>query len=115
MFSKNDSAASFSVGVNNLATSAVSINSWTNSSPLIMGSASGTMVIPKDLTVDGELTVGGKNIKETLEKIEERLAILHPNPQLEMKYEELRRIRQAYMDLEADIIEKEKMWELLKK
>jgi hypothetical protein len=49
------------------------------------------------------------------EKIEERLAILHPNEALEEKWEDLRNLRKAYIELEAEIIEKEKMWAILKK
>ncbi len=63
----------------------------------------------------GELTIQGKSLKESLEKIEARLAILHPNEELEEKWDQLRGLRQMYMELEAEIIEKEKMWSILKK
>ena len=63
---------------------------------------------------DGEVTIKGKNLNDTLERIEERLAILHPNPELEEKWENLRNLRKAYMELEQEIIEKEKVWKILK-
>ena len=64
---------------------------------------------------DGEVTIKGKNLNDTLERIEEKLAILHPNEELEAKWEELRNLRKAYKELEAEIIEKEKVWGILKK
>ena len=50
-----------------------------------------------------------------MQAIEDRLAILHPNPELEEKWENLRGLRKLYMDLEQEIIEKEKMRAVLKK
>jgi len=64
---------------------------------------------------DGDVKIKGKSISETLDKIEEKLAILHPNEKLEEKWEELRELRNRYIELEKEIIEKEKMWNILKK
>jgi hypothetical protein len=49
------------------------------------------------------------------DKIEERLAILHPNPELEDRWEELKELSKRYKELEKEIIEKEKMWDILKR
>ena len=68
-----------------------------------------------DVTVTGKLTIKGKSIVDSLERIEERLAILRPNEELENKWDNLRELRKQYMELEAEIIEKEKMWAILKK
>ena len=68
-----------------------------------------------DVTVTGKLTIKGKSIVDSLERIEERLAILYPNEELENKWDKLRELRKQYMELEAEIIEKEKMWAILKK
>ena len=65
--------------------------------------------------ISGSLSVGGKDIAESLERIEERLAILRPNEELEQKWENLRGLRKAYMELEKEILEKEKVWAILKK
>jgi hypothetical protein len=62
-----------------------------------------------------DIKIGSKSLTDVIEKIEERLAILHPNPELEEKWENLKGLRKAYMDLEAEILEKEKMWNILKK
>lgn len=43
------------------------------------------------------------------------MAILHPNEKLEEKWEELKKLGDMYRALEKDIIEKEKIWETLKK
>ena len=50
-----------------------------------------------------------------LEKIDERLAILHPNPELEDRWDELKELGKRYKELEQEIIEKEKVWTILKK
>lgn len=68
-----------------------------------------------DANFHGDITLQGVSLKETLENIEKRLAILHPNIELEEKWENLKGLRQAYMELEAEILEKEKVWKILKK
>lgn len=68
-----------------------------------------------DVTFEGDVAIKGKSIKESLLAIEERLAILRPNEELEEKWENLRELRKQYIELEAEIIEKEKMWAILKK
>lgn len=68
-----------------------------------------------DADFDGDVKIKGKSITEMFDKIEERLAILHPNEKLEEKWEELRELRNRYIELEKEIIEKEKMWDILKK
>ena len=66
-----------------------------------------------DADIHGKLKVGGKDIIELLEKIEERLAILHINRELEDKWKDLKALGDQYRELEKEIIEKEKMWEIL--
>ena len=75
----------------------------------------GTLQVKGDAEFEGDVKLKGKSINKTLEKIEERLAILHPNTELEEKWERLRGLRKMYMELEQEIIEKEKMWDILKK
>jgi len=66
-----------------------------------------------DADIHGKLKVGGKDIIELLEKIEERLAILHINRELEDKWKDLKALGDQYRELEKEIIEKEKMWAIL--
>ena len=74
-----------------------------------------TLKVQGDADFEGDLKLQGKSLKDSLEAIEERLAILRPNEELEEKWENLRGLRKMYMELEAEIIEKEKMWAILKK
>lgn len=68
-----------------------------------------------DAEFDGDIKVKGKSITETLDKIEERLGILSPNEKLEGRWEELKKLGDAYRTLEKEILEKEKIWDTLKK
>ena len=74
-----------------------------------------TLKVNGNADFDGEVTIKGKNLTDMLEKIEERLAILHPNPELEDKWDELKELGKRYKELEAEIIEKEKIWSILKR
>lgn len=62
----------------------------------------------------GDIKIGGKSLSEAIEKIEERLGILHPNPDLEDRWEQLKELRKQYQELEKELLEKEKMWKILK-
>lgn len=81
---------------------------YTNNSP-------STLQVQGDAEFKGDVKLRGKSLLKLLEKFEERLAILHPNEELEEKWEQLRGLRKMYMELEQEIIEKEKMWATLKK
>ena len=85
--------------------------SWADYSNVSQGS----LQVRGDAEFDGDVKIKGKSITEMFEKIEGRLAILHPNEKLEEKWEELRELRNRYIELEKEIIEKEKMWDILKK
>jgi hypothetical protein len=61
-----------------------------------------------------DIKIGGKSLTEAIDKIEERLGILHPNPELEDRWEQLKALRKQYNDLEKELLEKEKMWKILK-
>ena len=74
-----------------------------------------SLQVKGDADFDGDVTIKGKSIIDMFEKIEERLAILHPNPELEDKWDELKELSKRYKELEAEIIEKEKMWAILKR
>lgn len=74
-----------------------------------------TLQVKGDAEFEGDVKIKGKSIADTLEKIEEKLAIFKPNEKLEEKWEELRELRNRYVELEKEIIEKEKMWDILKK
>lgn len=102
--------------INNIVNNTVSATS----APYTISTSLGTPVISsgpngKDVVVTGELTVGGKNIGKLLDTIEQRLAILHPNAELEDRWEELKELADRYRELEKNILEKERIWSTLKK
>jgi len=68
-----------------------------------------------DTHIEGDLKIKGVSLSDRLDKIEERLAILRPNEDIESKWEELRELGNRYRELEKEIIEKEKVWDILKK
>ena len=72
------------------------------------------LVVQGDAEITGDLMIKGKNISDSLERIEEKLAILHPNHELEEKWENLRDLRKQYIELEKEILEKEQIWKILK-
>ena len=74
-----------------------------------------SLSVKGDADFEGEVTIKGKSLTGMIEKIEERLAILHPNPELEDRWKELQSLREAYVELEREIIEKERVWAILKK
>ena len=74
-----------------------------------------TLKVKGDADIEGDLKVQGKSIKEALDNIEKRLAILHPNQKLEEKWERLKALGDMYRELEAEILEKEEIWSILKK
>ena len=62
----------------------------------------------------GDIKIGGKSLTKAIEQIEERLGILHPNPELEERWDKLKELRKQYMELEKDLLEKEKIMKILK-
>jgi len=88
---------------------------WSDTISISNIQPSSVLQIKGDAEFEGEIKLKGKSLSDTLSKLEERLAILHPNEKLEEKWEKLSELRKEYMELEADIIEKEKIWSILKK
>ena len=62
----------------------------------------------------GDIKIGNQSLKEFMDKVEERLAILRINPELEEKWGELKSLGEKYRELEKEILEKEKLMEMLK-
>jgi hypothetical protein len=68
-----------------------------------------------DAEIDGDLKIKGKSLADAIDNIEKRLAILHPNKDLEERWEQLKALGEQYRELEKDILEKEKIWNTIKK
>jgi len=73
---------------------------------------SGTIQIQGE---DADIKINDKSMVTWMEKVEERLNILTPNPELEKDWDDLRRLGQRYRALERKCQEKAQMWAALKK
>ena len=62
----------------------------------------------------GDIKIAGKSLSAAIEAIEERLGILNPNPELEDRWDQLKELRKQYIELEKDLLEKEKLMKILK-
>lgn len=118
----------YGISINNIGTGIQSNTTWGNLPNVsnTMWSTSNTfdwglkpnpyeLDVNGDANFKGDIKVKGKSLSETLERIEERLAILHRNNELEEKWDELKALGEKYKALERDILEKEKIWNLLEK
>lgn len=93
------------IGASNLATNTVfSVNQGSN-----------VLSVKGDAEFDGRVKIGGVDLAESIKNIEQRLNILHPNKELESRWEELRALGEQYRQLEADILGKEELINLLTK
>lgn len=71
-----------------------------------------------NITLNGDgadIRVNGKSLGGAIDAIEQRLAILHPNPEIEKEWEELKQLGDQYRKLEAEIKAKIQVWDVLKK
>jgi len=113
----NTSHSTYTVGpsiAGQVLTSNGSSANWASitANPNLSGS---TLKVNGTAEFEGDVIIKGKSIGDSLERIEERLAILRPNKELEKKWDKLRELRKKYMDLEAEIKEKEQIWNILKR
>lgn len=75
----------------------------------------GIQVSKGDLVVkDGDILMGSTSLKNFVEQVSQRLNILQVNPALEADWEELKSLGDAYRKLEAEILEKQAIWNRLK-
>ena len=63
---------------------------------------------------NADLLINEKSLKTWMEKVEERLNILTPNPEIEKDWDDLRRLGERYRKLEKKCREKADMWKRLK-
>lgn len=97
------------------------INTTTASPWIVSGTGTGTNPVTIDqsgsiklIGKNADIDINGISLKDTLAKIEERLAILTPNAKLEAEWQELKDLGDAYRKLESEITEKMKTWDILK-
>jgi hypothetical protein len=101
------------VGSNGYTYATNTISPWisTGANTMIVGQ-SGTVQIKGE---DADIKINDKSMVTWMEKVEERLNILTPNPELEKDWDDLRRLGDRYRALERKCKEKAQMWEALKK
>jgi len=63
---------------------------------------------------NADLLINDKSLKTWMEKVEERLNILTPNPEMEKEWDDLRKLGERYRKLEKKCKEKSDMWNKLK-
>lgn len=88
--------------------------SWANTPPKISitSTTGGTNIsTPLIHTNDKDFD----EIKESLDKINKRLALLERDIELEKRWIELRELGERYAALEKELLEKEQVWDELKK
>ena len=68
-----------------------------------------------DAVFEGNITWQDRDMREWFESVESRLAILRPNPDLEAEWSELAELRMKYVELERDILAKQRVFDILKK
>lgn len=61
-----------------------------------------------------DIVIGGQSLMKTLDVINERLAILQPNTRLESEWSELKELGERYREMEKDLLEKARAWDILK-
>jgi polygalacturonase len=69
------------------------------------GTTTPSIQVKGDAEFEGNVTINGANLAETLQRIQDRLAILVPDPKLLDKYEALQQAYEHYKLLEALCVE----------
>lgn len=84
---------------------------WLNKAAVAI-EANGSMSLTGE---NADIIINGTSLIQTLKHIEDRLNILRPNPKLEAEWDELQELGKQYRKLEAELMEKQRMWEILGK
>ena len=81
---------------------------WTNQT--ITSSNTSTAGLAAD-----KITLNGRDLEGRLQKIEERLNIIHRNYELETRWSNLKQLGDQYQKLEQELVETEKVIAILEK
>ena len=96
----------------------VSPTVWTTNTTAGQYSFTGQNIQPNNTVhirgEDADLLINNKSLKTWMEKVEERLNILTPNPEMEKEWDDLRKLGERYRKLEKKCREKTDMWKKLK-
>lgn len=82
-----------------------------------IGSSPTTITQGGRMSLQGEhadIEINGHSMSEWMQRVEERLNILTPNPELEKEWDDLRKLGERYRKLEKKCKEKAEVWKKLK-
>jgi hypothetical protein len=91
-------------------TTAITDTTWSNTAAVL--TPSGQIELKGD---QADLIINGVSLTETLQLIQDRLNMLRPNTDLEAEWDQLRELGQQYRKLEAELKEKQRAWDILRK
>lgn len=90
---------------------------WTTTNPYTAMGAGTTVDQGGKLKLQGEnadVDINGKSLRAWMERVEERLNMLTPNPEMEAEWDQLRKLGERYRKLEKKCQEKTEVWKRLK-
>jgi hypothetical protein len=97
-------------GGGTLGTSNISASNWTTNTLTVP--PSGRMELQG---AQADIVMNGVSLNDTLKLIQDRLCMLRPNRELEAEWDQLRDLGEQYRDLEKQLMEKQRAWDLLRK
>lgn len=103
--SGGSSAYTWSNGSTTAASSVLTVSAGSQPSLKVSG----------DAEISGTLKWRNRDMDQWIESVESRLAMLQPNPKLEAEFNKLKDLGDQYRALEQEILEKQKVWDILKK
>jgi len=62
-----------------------------------------------------DITINGLSLKDFMCNVQDRLAVMRPNPELEKEFDELRACAEKYRELEKKFLDQKKVFDILKK
>ena len=86
-------------------TGGYTLNTSTYNGTWATGTSTPSIQVKGDAEFEGKVRINGQDLAETLSKIQDRLAILIPDPKLLDKYEALKQAYDHYKTLEALCVE----------
>lgn len=85
---------------------------WQNPNPAVTIGQSGVVQLSG---FDADVVINGVSLNETLKAIQTQLNVLIPNPALEAEWDELKELGELYRKKEAELKEKKRMWDIMKR
>jgi hypothetical protein len=107
----NGTGAGHGIGGGGLTNATIATNTtWSNTAAVFQ--PSGQIELKGD---QADILINGVSLNATLKGIQDRLCMLQPNTALEAEWDQLRELGKQYRKLEAELLEKQRAWDILKK